>query len=185
MSAPFPLRVDLPSTQKRPSCWSTDDNREDGRRGARLRPEAADSDAPNNSNWSMTVGRGSCGGAMVSLSVGISTSATDSAKLDPACPMDSFCSWSDRHISSAFPPIPLSVTSSRAIAMSRSSSSPTACKPSVENLPSMASKTRSFLPINRRQVSCCRIRIGKVLDCDLFPLADAPGPPARLAQRIE
>ena len=51
-------------------------------------------------------------------------------------------------------PNPLFSTSSRAIAVSMSSSPSIAWRPSEANLPSMANATNSFLPIRRRQTSC-------------------------------
>src|SRR6266567_1439187 len=58
------------------------------------------------------------------------------------------------HTESADSPMPLFCTSSRAIAVSISSSPSMACKPSEANLPSIAKATSSFLPIKRRQTSC-------------------------------
>ena len=59
-----------------------------------------------------------------------------------------------RQTSAACSPTPWRVTSSRAIAVNRSSSSSMACKPSTWSLPSIAKETRSFFPISRRQLSC-------------------------------
>ena len=61
---------------------------------------------------------------------------------------------SARQTLSADSPIPLFSTSSRAIAVSMSSSPSMACRPSEANLPSIANATSSFLPIKRRQTSC-------------------------------
>src|SRR5580658_10826142 len=64
-------------------------------------------------------------------------------------------SWPrSRHTASADSPTPAFSTSSRAIALIRSSSVSSACRPSPENLPSIMSATSIFLPIRRRQVSC-------------------------------
>ena len=62
--------------------------------------------------------------------------------------------WICRQTSFADSPIPLSVTSSRAVAVSMSSSSSRDCDPSRQNLPSMASETSSFLPMSRRHADC-------------------------------
>ena len=59
-----------------------------------------------------------------------------------------------RHIASADSPTPAFSTSSRAMALIRSSSASSDCSPSPENLPSIISATSIFLPISRRQTSC-------------------------------
>ena len=64
------------------------------------------------------------------------------------------CTWRLRHTSAAASPTPWRVTNSRAIAVSKSSSSSMACKPSAWSFPSIAKETCSFFPISRRQLSC-------------------------------
>ena len=82
-------------------------------------------------------------------------------------------------------PTPFSVTNSRAIAVSTSSSSSIPCRPSLENLPSMASETKSFLPIRRRHDRLHRLVVSQETDDDVRPLTDSPGSAACLSQSVD
>ena len=93
--------------------------------------------------------------------------------------------WTFRQTESADSPIPLFSTSSRAIAVSMSSSPSIAWRPSEVNFPSMAKATRSFFPIKPETDFLHRALVGKELHLHGASLSDTPRATARLAQRVQ